>query len=1042
MMEALLRIGGRSRLIPACGFARRQHQAARRMSGAGLLLSPASAAWLLFVWVAAPVVLAQGYAPDVAVEKMKVADGLQVTLFASEPEVRQPILVKCDDRGRLWTIQYLQYPNPAGLQRIRVDRYSRTVYDRVPEPPPKGPCGADRITILEDTNGDGKADVVKDFVTGLNLCTGVEFGYGGVFVMQVPYLLFYPDRNRDDVPDGDPEVLLQGFGMEDAQSLANHLTWGPDGWLYGVNGSTTTCNIRGIEFQQGCWRYHPASKEFELFCEGGGNTYGLTFDEYGNLFYSTNGGPFVHAVQGGYFYKSFGKHGPLHNLYAYGYFSELKRDKVPGGPPTGGTIYLGDSFPERFRGTFIAGNFVGHTASWWTVKPLGSAVEAKFGGVLLDSKDTWFGPTDVCLSPDGSLYICDFHDQRTAHPDPDANWDRTNGRIYNVTADGVTRVPQIDLAERTSDELVDLLSGRNKWSAGRARVLLAERRDAALYQRLAAMALQQDDHRLALEGLWGLNASGGFTDAIALRLLDHPGVYVRCWAVRLLGDPKSVSREIAARLTELARMESSLVVRSQLACTAKRLPGADGLPIVTTLLDRNVDDDDPRVPWLLWWAIEDKAVSDMDLVVHLFAREELWNNPSYRGNLRRLVRRYAAEGTTQSYRACLALLQTTPASQATSIHTALAQGLSERSTGLHTVGRGGLQDQFGRQGNSGREAKARTYKPLIPDLLSHIHQYWESDKDNRQRIELALHAGIDDAGKHVLTVLEHLDTHERQRVEMLDILSEFGERECVTLVLSFLDIGQPLNMQLQAIDVLNRFGPPEFTQRLIELYPKMRPEVRVRARLALFSRQESAAAFLELVDQQKVDAKQVPLQELRGIALHDDEELNALVRKHWGSIGRGTPGEKLATIRRFNNDLRAASGSPQRGHAMFRKHCATCHTLFGEGEKIGPDLTSANRGDRAALLANLVDPSAVIRSEYLSYVLVDANGRVLTGLIAEQDASSITLLDAKNERTRIRRDEILELRESPVSLMPEDQLNVLKPQELRDLFAYLQSSGK
>ena len=131
------------------------------------------------------------------------------------------------------------------------------MYDRVPEPPPRGPRGADRITILEDTDGDGRADRAKDFVGGLNLTTGFAFGYGGVFVLNVPYLLFYPDRNRDDVPDGDPEVLLTGFGMEDTSSLANSLTWGPDGWLYGTQGTNITANIRGIEFQQGVWRYHP-----------------------------------------------------------------------------------------------------------------------------------------------------------------------------------------------------------------------------------------------------------------------------------------------------------------------------------------------------------------------------------------------------------------------------------------------------------------------------------------------------------------------------------------------------------------------------------------------------------------------------------------------------------------------------------------------------------------------------------------------------------------------------------------------------------------
>ena len=207
----------------------------------------------------------QGFPPDEAVRRMTLPKGFRASLVAAEPAVRQPVAIDFDERGRLWVMQYLQYPNPAGLKRVKVDRYSRTVYDRVPEPPPRGPRGADRLTILAD---DGKLG--KDFIGGLNLASGFAFGHGGVYVLQVPYLLFYPDRNRDDVPDADPEVLLTGFGMEDAHSVANSLTWGPDGWLYGCQGSTVTANIRGIEFQQGVWRYHPLTKRFELFCEGGG----------------------------------------------------------------------------------------------------------------------------------------------------------------------------------------------------------------------------------------------------------------------------------------------------------------------------------------------------------------------------------------------------------------------------------------------------------------------------------------------------------------------------------------------------------------------------------------------------------------------------------------------------------------------------------------------------------------------------------------------------------------------------------------------------
>src|SRR4029077_9321613 len=188
----------------------------------------------------------------------------------------------------------------------------------------------------------------RDFVSGLNLASAFAFGHGGVFVLQVPYLLFSLARNRVYIPDGDPVVLLSGSGMEDPHSVANSLTWGPDGWLYGCQGSTVTANIRGIEFQQGVWRYHPLTRKFELFCEGGGTSWGLDFDRHGNLLYSTNHGGFValHGVQGGYYWKSFGKHGALHNPHAYGYFDHVPHGNFKGGHVTvGGIVYRGDALP-------------------------------------------------------------------------------------------------------------------------------------------------------------------------------------------------------------------------------------------------------------------------------------------------------------------------------------------------------------------------------------------------------------------------------------------------------------------------------------------------------------------------------------------------------------------------------------------------------------------------------------------------------------------------------------------------------------------------
>jgi putative membrane-bound dehydrogenase-like protein len=988
-------------------------------------------------------VLAQGFPKSEASKHFKVAGGFRATLYAAEPEIRQPILVKVDDRGRLWTIQYLQYPNPAGLKRVSVDRYSRTIYDRVPEPPPRGPKGADRITIMEDSDGDGVADKFKDFVSGLNLCTGLEFGYGGVFVMQAPYLLFYPDRNRDDVPDGDPEVLLSGFGMEDAQSMANHLTWGPDGWLYGLNGSTTTSKVRGIEFQQGVWRYHPVTREMELFAEGGGNIYGLTFDAEGRLFYSSNGSAlFWHAVQGGYYQKNFGKHGPLHNPYTYGFFPHVKHNGVNGGHIVlGGTSYSGDTFPASYRGAFIGGNFLSHNVSWWRVQPLGSTVEASLGGTLFDAGDTWSNPTDLAQGPDGSMYVCDFFDVRTAHPDPDADWDRSNGRIYKLVADGTKPLPPFDLGRMSSAELVKLLGHANGWYADRARMLLASRRDASVYPELRRMALDASTSHLSLQALWVLYVSGGFDHDVARKLLEHSDEYVRYWTVRFLGDEKKLPPDMSQRLASLARNEPGAAVRSQLASSAKRLPGTSGLPIVTALLDQNKDADDPHIPWLIWWALEDKALDANREILSYFRRPAVWEAALTRDNALRLLRRYAADGSKRGYDAAYALLQGVADTHRITALNALDQGLSERA-GLPKPADTALYADIGQIRKPAADPAGRSFAPVTGSLLKYISELWRRSPEDTLTARLALRATVPGVETRLLSVAQDSTRSEADRTSALKVIGELGTSSSVSGLTQLLDANQPEPVRLAAIRALGRFEDRSIASKLMAAYPAMPPTLKSATRELLFSRNQSASAFLDEVQKRPDWAKEVPVAQVRLISALSSKELDSRVRKIWGNVGRGTPEEKLATMRRFNNDLRAAAGDAKAGVRSYNQLCARCHKLFGTGGDLGMDLTNANRADRNYLLTHIVDPSVYIRKEYMTYDVRTTSGRVLSGLMVEQDAASVTILDADYRKTRVPRSEVASLAESEISVMPEGLLDKLTPQELRNLFAFLQSSSK
>jgi putative membrane-bound dehydrogenase-like protein len=997
---------------------------------------------------------AQGYAPEVAASKMTAAPGFVVDLVAAEPHVRQPVCIEFDDRGRPWVVQYLQYPNPAGLKRVKVDRYSRTVYDRVPEPPPRGPKGADRITILEDANGDGRVDRSHDFVGGLNLATGIAFGYGGVFVLNVPYLLFYPDRNHDDIPDGDPEVLLSGFGMEDTSSLANSLTWGPDGWLYGTQGTNITAHIRGIDFEQGVWRYHPITHEFELFCEGGGNSWGLDFDENGQLFFSTNYGGYlmVHGLQGAYYVKQFQKHGELHNPYAFGFFDHVPHQNFQGGHVTvGGLVYQEDLFPPQFRGKYIGADLLGHTINWHTITRDGSTIRTTHGGTLLKANDNWFAPSDVTTGPDGALYVADWCDKRTAHPDPDADWDKSNGRVYRIRpADHPirslrTKTPFGEAGENvTSQKLIEILLHGDGWNSRRALRMLAERHDkhaaSSLRERLTAPKVDADPPLVALRRLWGLYASGGFDESLALRLLEHPAEAVRAWTVRFLGDQRNVGDRIEEGLQRLAATEQSPVVLAQLACSAKRLPAACGLRIARIVAENPVSQHDKCVPLLVWWAVENASIAVRETVVDLFASRSAWQVPLIREEIiGRLVKRYAAEGSPEGFRSAARLLASAPTpSDRAGLIADLDDGLKIiGAASAKNAALGAYYDRFAVV-SADSSRGTRRFANCPPELQPVLDSIWTDRTTDPVVLRIACRLGNRAAYHRILKLVGNSDTPSASRKELLSILGELGDRDCVAPILAIVRDPHDLLLQAAALSTLAHFDEPQIADAVLAEYPRMTTALRTAARGLLFARREWARQLLAAIKQEKIRLAEVPVEEVRRVALYKDDALDTTVRELWGNVRAGTTEEKLAEIRRHSNDLRAEPGRPSAGHELFKKHCATCHVLFGEGTKIGPDLTTANRKDREFLLVSVVDPSVQVRKEYLVYAIETHDGRVITGCIAEQDPTSITLVGPKNDRATVRRSEIADMKEMPNSLMPERLLEPLKPQEVRDLFAYLQ----
>lgn len=963
--------------------------------------------------------------PEVAQKQFTVPEDLKIELAVAEPEVSQPLSISFDERGRMWVLQYLQYPIPNGLKPVQVDQYLRTKYDKVPEPPPHGATGKDRISIYEDREGNGRWELVSHFLSNLNLGSGMALGDDGVYVLQSPYLLFYPDRNKDDVPDSNPEVLLKGFGMEDAHAYANSLTWGPDGWLYGDQGSTVTANIRGIEFQQGVWRYHPPTKRFELFSEGGGNSWGIDFDRMGNIFAAGNTvEPMVHHLQGAYYVKGFGKHGPLHNPYTYGYFMPVKHHGYVGDSLTGGfVIYQGGAFPERFNNSCIAPNTRHSASRWSTIENRGSTFASRAAGDFITTSDIWFRPVESTIGPDGALYVADWYDYNISHSSPvnRAHWympSRFDGRIWRVSAKEETNETRpfvsgsFNLEEMTSKELVDvMLHHRNAWWTREAHRILKERKDSSVYDQLAGIATTSGNQEEALKGLWALYSSGGMTEELYEELLKSPHEYVRSWVIRLLGDENSLPENLFPVILEMAKNDPSVIVRSQLACTAKRIPGEQCLPIVSELWKHDEDEQDPFMPLLIWWALEDKAISHTSLALELFNTDSTWNHSIVKNwIIDRLTRRLTEEATPQSFEAVSRFIKMAP---------------SEKDRAIIA---GGLATAW-----SGKK---------LDSVPSQLRPGWEilssADENDSTILELGMRLNDPSTFRKVLSLISDSSQSEENRVRLIKTMGEVRQADQLLTLVDSAE-GPILKAVLEAVGFTDH---PETATRILENHSRFDSSTKALAIQILSGRAAWGVELLKEVEKNRIPKELIPYETLQQLSEHHNEQIDGLIAKQFGKIGPATPHEKQGRIKAILGILRKGTGTAEAGKPLFVKHCGICHKLHGEGNSIGPDLTGAERKDVGRLTSNIIDPSSMIRQQYIAQVIQTDSGRVLTGLLAEATPETITILDSKNKRTVLNRDEIEEMKESTISLMPEKILEPLSNQEIRDLYAYLMSDQK
>ncbi len=961
--------------------------------------------------------------PAEAVAALKLPEGFRATLFAGEPDVRQPIDVKFDDRGRVWVCE----------------AYSYKEWQKK---------GDDRIVVFTDHDGDGTPDERRVFRTGFNHLSSVEIGFGGVWVLDVPNLLFIPDADGDAVPDGEPKVLLDGWTPDGGHNLVNGLVWGPDGWLYGRHGITQpslvgppgTPEEARTFIEPGVWRLHPVTHEFEVVFKGMTNPWGLDWDDEGEMFLSGNvNGHLWHGIPGALYERMFGAGSEPYDFERlkmigerphYPSSGDWKKDWLQaekgrdasndlggGHSHCGLLIYQGENWPERYRGHFFMSNIHGRRLNDEVTVPRGASYVGKHTGDLMVSANRWFKGVSVVQAPDGTVLVSDWCDNGECHDDDGVH--RSSGRIYRIAWGTPAVRPTADVSQKPDAELAEAMTSKNEWLVRHARRVLQER--VVSGAELAPEALHRL-HELAsdprtpvrLRALWTLHALGQLSAAERLAAAAAESPALRSWAVRLMAEADDMSAEEAAKLNDLARTETSPRVRLHLATVLDRVPPGLRWPMADALVrsaGELVDGaPDPTLQLVLWHHLQPLVASDEKKAAPLVAATVF---PKLRGFVARRIA-VEIEDDPDAREALGSLIQQAAdgAPWAEEVMGAIRTALEGRRALPAPFGWNRAMDKFA-------ASPSATLRACATELGLTFNDPAMLERLRARFLDAAAPAD--------------------ERLRAFDALRTSGVPELPALVGTAM--AEPA-LRLAALRSLGLVEDAALAKSALALWPQLSPDERIATVDALVTRVTTARLLLEALGAKKLARTDVNTTQARQIAALGDKRLAALLAKNWGQI-KTTDAAREKLVAEWKAKLSDPAAPPSdaaAGRAVFDRVCGACHTLFGRGGKLGPDLTGGGRKDLDYLLRNVIDPGAVVPRDYKMTVVTLTDGQTLSGVVPVEDEKTVTLQTVA-ERRVLERSRIAKLERQDYSWMPEGLLQTLPEQDVRDLVAWLRSDG-
>lgn len=947
-----------------------------------------------------------------ATERFQLPAGFQATLFAGEPDVVQPIALTTDDRGRVWVVECHSYPGWTAQHK-------------------------DRVLIFEDRDGDGRFDARKVFLDdGLNL-SGIEVGFGGVWLCSTPNLVFVPDADGDDRPDGPPQVKLDGWDLKAKHNVFNGLCWGPDGWLWGCNGILSNSSVgkpgasvnHRTALNCGVWRYHPVREAFEVVAHGTTNPWGLDFDELGEAFITNCVIKHLfHVVPGGHYERMFGQDVTPHVYqllpscadhihWAGGPWTDARggalHDAAGGGHAhSGAMIYLGDNWPAEYRNSLLTSNLHGSRLNRDLLTRQGSGYVGQHAADLLRAGDPWFRGIAIRPAADGGVLVTDWCDTGECHNYETV--DRTNGRIYKLTYGRPQQMAR-DISKLSDQQLVALQTDRNEWLVRHARRVLQERRVAGRLEketaaRLAALFRGQHALEARLRALWALHAVGALSEAIVDEALASRDAPLRAWGVRLELDDRQASPAMVARWAKLAAGDPSPVVRLALAAGLQRLPVVQRWEIAAALAAHAEDAGDANLPLMLWYGVAPLVEAEPRRAIELAEAAGL-------GQVRRLVARRAAEVALES---------------AAEQRRAVLDALIAAAATAHQRGQTldlllGVVDTL--------QVRRQVDMPSSwPELFARLMQ----SQDSALR-EAAIWLAVIFGDRQAIAALrEEARDPQRSAAErgrMVAALAQAKVPGLPDLLFELLD--QPA-LCVAALRALATYDEPTTPRVVLEKYPGFDGDQKSEALGLLASRRGYALALVSAIDRNVVRLSDLNVLHVQQLENLGDPTIGRHLPRLRAVVPRSTPERRklLADYRARLTPAVLAQANVSAGRQVYVKTCAACHTLFDAGGKIGPDLTGSQRKNLDFVLTNVLDPSAVVGKDFLVTIFQTADGRVVGGIIVRENSQGVVVQTA-TEQVQLPREEIEARRATNVSIMPEGLLAKLTDEEVRDLVAYL-----